>query len=819
MKKNEKENIEEALSKLSSTFLSPLPNLLSTFQTDPTLLRILLLLPRFIRLSDYSHLRQKKSFLELLRVLRQIYIQHTDLYVLEETASNLWFISTQSHQYAEEAKRMVGELGIEIIGNLEKAVEEEDENKEGSRDGNEIEEIKEKEAQILAALKRLVCLSRLMYIKDLEWNSHPTLEQQLSHFLVSHQQLYEQFALIHLLHLSFTDLMWHYTQIDRENPQRDTLIQMVQHSKKLISHLDFILHQSSAFPVKDEAFKLLSDLFVLFTGKLVGTNLSALSIPHDRLLPLQKIYHHYFHSLLEPEEEELNLRIEDTVGLKDKIEKKNDSDEEIVIPVKEQVLQEVRLWAMIHACKVVQYDQDLISMATSTKELSSNNSTLRHPLLAAAVISSYTKYTSEIDAVIKHCMNQLKATSPNTLLFAQYQALRYLYEEKEMELNKIRELAERFVFMFGFSAEKRSFVGIVKAGISYAVMDVPDHLSFLDCLIPFVNRSSPADITILAHFYASGVKIALQLAEKEEEEVDEEIWKPMQNFKEVLERKTSGGKGGKRGAASTRSSSPSPARSGRASPLLSTPNQRNRGRPSKPLTTTELEEDFNSAFEMRNETKSSSSRSSTNENKQGEIRKTGTKRSRSGGREERDGDVDLGLDLSLTPISRASIHSRTSDSGGGRHSSTFSSNSSLTPSTRQSLASVLESADEMDSASNRKKPRRGRGEKDREEEEEEEEKKEEIKTTATTRVLSGQQRTYGKKKGAAAKTTEEEEEEEEEEEGESLGQLEIEEAPTRPKRRLALPIRSLADVDEDFIGGSLSSTESQGNDEDFELSD
>lgn len=131
-------------------------------------------------------------------------------------------------------------------------------------------------------------------------------------------------------------------------------------------------------------------------------------------------------------------------------------------------------------------------------------------------------------------MLSLKTISTNTLLQAQFHGLEYCWSAQVPD-SELKTLATKFVNLHGINPNTRSFTGLFRHGLIYALANPPTNLKFLDVIIPFVQRASIADLKHLARIFQQFGTRCLDSVEPEDR-VEEE-WESIHTFTEVINKK------------------------------------------------------------------------------------------------------------------------------------------------------------------------------------------------------------------------------------------------------------------------------------------
>lgn len=139
-----------------------------------------------------------------------------------------------------------------------------------------------------------------------------------------------------------------------------------------------------------------------------------------------------------------------------------------------------------------------------------------------------------MDAFLKQFMSGLKAVSTNTLLQAQLESLEYCWRSEVPPVD-VRALSLKFVQAHNINPNTRSFAGLLRHGMVFALARAPDNLAFLDVLVPFVQRAGNDDLKAAARMFAQFGTRALAAVEPEDRTEDE--WTAVATFADAINKK------------------------------------------------------------------------------------------------------------------------------------------------------------------------------------------------------------------------------------------------------------------------------------------
>ena len=349
LKKSEREAVEEQTGAFSSVFIGVANQLLSLYLLDSTKVQLLLQMVRRTQLEQYELLRKKKEFGALLVLLRDIYLKHTDAAVLEEAAATLAFVCRNDHPLRDEAQTAATELASKLAAAFN-GLYERVHGSQVDMEGDAADSL----ASLQHALRRLLCVSRALSPPELAWDALPSLDKTLQFYAMNHAHQDEQDILVALLELAFSALQANVTRLQKdsehaageeeEEGKEEEEEEKESSSKKkkkkskrksggvsaaaaaaaasasaafasllssthrlqstFLSQLDLVFSFSGgpSAPVRDAAFAILADSFILFSGKFAASPLHSLVIGHDdpaKLQSLQAAFNAHFDAIMD----------------------------------------------------------------------------------------------------------------------------------------------------------------------------------------------------------------------------------------------------------------------------------------------------------------------------------------------------------------------------------------------------------------------------------------------------------------------------------------------------------------------------------------
>lgn len=423
-KKADREALLLEAQRFSAHFVTVGAQLLTLYQQDPTKLRVLLPILSQVDLTLYGELRKAADFTAILKRLKSIYTKHSDDGVLEEAANALRCFVDTEHQFKDQSFDVATELATELASEWHVAYER----VHGSQVDIEMDADERLEAMSVAlkrmtCLQRSLRLAQLQWdsMADLEkslnyyaLNHSEPKEQELLVLLM-------QFGFTTLAwnyHKLHDELMGasdeadggsaseadDADEMDVEEEQKSpaasskkkkkstrgkrastsasssakqSSIRDKKESAKLLvsthrlevaylSQLEIAMQSNDveAFAVKNAAYRVLSDCFILFTGKLAGTPLESLVIPADKLRSLQAEYNQYFITLI------------DATDVKHRIKGANEK-------LRATFIADQRIFAFKDAIKVALYDMNSLPSKDQMR------TPIRHRELAGMLLARF----------------------------------------------------------------------------------------------------------------------------------------------------------------------------------------------------------------------------------------------------------------------------------------------------------------------------------------------------------------------------------------------------------------------------------------------
>ncbi|XP_020599060.1 sister-chromatid cohesion protein 3-like [Phalaenopsis equestris] len=440
---------------ITAALMKSYPQLLQKFIADkaklPALVEILLLL----NLELYSLKRREQSFKSILDLIAEAFFKHGEEDALKSCIKALIFCSTESQADLQDyAKNKLKDLENELLVKLKAAIK--------------AVKVGDDEYSLLVNLKRL-------YEVQLKKNvANDDLYDELASILRDVKGLDDEVLGFVLLNM-YLQVAWSLYSIDGENPSEVSLTVLLSKRTNLFEQLEHLM--DSLVVVHEERRRtvlpfrvsiILAEMWNLFkTSKYASTKLESLGYCPD-LSTVQKFW----------------KLCEQILNISDETEDEFANEEYIEETNKDAVL--------LAAAKLV------INNAVSREYLGSE------------IISHFVMHGTSTSEIIKHLITVLKKTS-NDIPEMFLEALKRAYQrhtEEQLKSNYVTvtgksftdcvELANRLSATFSGAARNKfrlDILKIVKDGISFAFIDAPKQLSFLEAaVLSFVPKLVPSDI-------------------------------------------------------------------------------------------------------------------------------------------------------------------------------------------------------------------------------------------------------------------------------------------------------------------------------------
>lgn len=455
--KAQKESLESSRREITSAMMKSYPELLRKFLADKAKVSSLVEIIVHLKLELYSLKRQEQNFKTVVQLIKDAFFKHAEKDTLRSCMKALAFCSTESQaELRDFVQTKLKELENVLMVKLKFAMKE--------------AEVGDDEYSLLVNLKRLY-------------------ELQLA-FCVSNESLYEDLAGI-LRNLKNTDdevvgflllnmhlhVSWCLHSIDKENPSEASLSSLLSKRTTLFKQLEHFMHYilegrgdgKNRSLLASRVCTILAETWCLFKkSRFSSTKLEGLGFCPD-LSTLKN-----FWKLCEQ-----RLRVSDET-----------EDEDVNDEYIEETNRDI---VMIAAAKLVASD------------------TIQKDYLGPEIISHFGMHGTGVAEIVKHLIDVIKKTANDAVPDMFLEALKRAYNRHVEEISKsdeeplasksfkdCKDLATRLSgTIMGAAARNKhrpEVLKIVKDGISFAFLDAPKHLSFLDgAVLQFVPKLPASD--------------------------------------------------------------------------------------------------------------------------------------------------------------------------------------------------------------------------------------------------------------------------------------------------------------------------------------
>ncbi|XP_069804743.1 cohesin subunit SA-3 [Dendropsophus ebraccatus] len=494
--KDKKTRAEDRL-RLSRHLVVTLPHLLAKFSADEDKVAMLLKVVEYLQLEIYSTERQEKNLDLLLIQAHDIMQKHTEPRILEACSQSLYILCDRNMAFSKRTEIMLSQLVDMLIAQFQDHLP----------DILQVTDLDEDDVYNMAAtIKRL---SALYSAHDLtRWE----LFEPCSHIVqkaIDTSEVPEQILLPVLVCCHFS-LLWELFHFSKSQPPKDEDLAALR--RRLLSFLGMCQSLLSDLHcnVREQAFKLLSDLLVIF-GDHIGhgdrSHLQTLSCSPDLTLQAELAGFLVDHVFTNFEDEDIE-----------------DESEKL------QQLHERRV-LLAGYCKLILF----------------NTLDLR---FASEVFKYYVKYYTDYGDIIKEALSRSrrmsKEGSTRAILLCLTQAYTGLILEDvspdrrfSQPFLEIRDLARRFSLLLGPDQvrNREDVLLLHKEGIKFSLRPPagaawsPENVLFLDILSEFSPKLLRQDKASLLQY----LEETCQLCIPPEQAVEgDETWAPLHAYKKSL---------------------------------------------------------------------------------------------------------------------------------------------------------------------------------------------------------------------------------------------------------------------------------------------
>ncbi|CAA7398500.1 unnamed protein product [Spirodela intermedia] len=489
--KAQKEALENNRREITSAIMKSYPHLLQKYIADKAKVSPLVEIVVLLKLELYTLKRQEQNFRTILELIFDAFFKHGEKDALRSCIKAITFCSSESQADLQDfAQNKLKELENELVTKLKIAM------KEVAMGADEY--------SLLVNLKRLYEVQLTKYVAS------DGLFEDLTNTLSGLSDTGDEVMAFLLLNM-YLQVAWCLDSIDGENPNDASVLAVLSKRNTLFQHLERFLNSLSDVKGKgrnllaSRVCVILAEMWCLFKrSKYVSTKLENLG-HSPNYATLQK-----FWKLCERQ-----LNVSDET-------EDEDANEEYIEETNRDTI-------VIAAAK-------LVAGGTVSKDY-----------LGPEIISHFVMHGPSVTEIIKHLITVLKKNVNDDLYPMFLEALKRAYQrhlvnfpsnDDESSTSKsladCRELAVRLSGTFIGAARNKHRVQVLKIvndGISFAYIDAPKQLSFLEAaILPFVSKLVTTDIVDI-------LKDVEKRIENVNTDIDPSGWRPYYIFVDHLREK------------------------------------------------------------------------------------------------------------------------------------------------------------------------------------------------------------------------------------------------------------------------------------------
>uniref|UniRef100_A0A0E0HAK8 Cohesin subunit SA-3 n=1 Tax=Oryza nivara TaxID=4536 RepID=A0A0E0HAK8_ORYNI len=455
--KGQKEILENSKHEITTALLKKYPQLLRKYISDKAKISPLIDMMMLMKLELYSLKRQDQHFKAAIDLIADAFFKHGDKETLRSCIKAITFCCTNCQADLQNyAENKLKDLEDELVLKVKTAIKE--------------VEAGDDEYSLMVNLKRFYELQLSKPVKN--DGLFEDMYRILSHLKDMDNEV-KSFLLLNM----YLQLAWCLNAIDGENPSEASIDELLSRQSSLFEKLYYYLVVLPTYQKEGRSTTILScrvcvitaEMWCLFKKpKYSSTRLESLGY-----LPQLDVVHNFWKLC----EQQLNIP--------DEIEDE-DANEEYIEDTNKDVV-------MIAAAKLVLAD------------------TVSKDYLGPELVSHYASHGTSTTEIIKHLITSLRKNADNNMGALFFEALKRAYErymahvsdgENQTLIGKsyseCQDLAGRLAGSYvGASRNKNKseILKIIQDGVSFAFVDLPKQLSFLEAaLLPFVSKLPSSDI-------------------------------------------------------------------------------------------------------------------------------------------------------------------------------------------------------------------------------------------------------------------------------------------------------------------------------------
>lgn len=455
--KAQKEALENSRREITTVMMKSYPQLLQKYIADKAKVSSLVEIILLLKLELFSLKRQEQNFKAILELITDAFFKHGEKETLRSCIAALSFCCIESQADLQDyAQNKLKDLENELIVKLKSAMKE--------------VAVGDDEYSLLVNLKRLYELQLKKSV------SNDGLFEDMASILRDMKDLDNEVVAFLLLNM-YLHVAWCLESINGENPSEPSVTSLLSKRTTLFEQLEYFADVMSKIQKKGRSESvlsyricgILSEGWCLFKkSNYASTRLECLGYCPDASV-LQKFW----------------TLCEQLINVSDETEDEDANEEYIEETNRDAVV--------IAAAKLV---------ATNT---------VPKDFLGPEIISHFVMHGASITEIIKKLITELKKSANDDIPVLFLEALKRAYSRHVMDLSGVddeslasksfsecKDLATRLSGTFVGAARnmhKSGILKIVKDGISYAFLNAPKLLSFLEgAVLPFVSKLPGPDV-------------------------------------------------------------------------------------------------------------------------------------------------------------------------------------------------------------------------------------------------------------------------------------------------------------------------------------
>ncbi|KAK9139477.1 hypothetical protein Scep_009158 [Stephania cephalantha] len=491
--KAQKEALENNRRDLTVAMLKNYPKLLRKFISDKEKVSFLVEIIMHLKLELYSLKRQEQNFKDVLQLIKDAFFKHGEKDPLRSCVKAIIFCSNESQgELQDVSKNKLKELEDELIVKLKSAMKE----VVGGDD----------DYSLLVNLKRLY---------ELQLNKYVPLDNLFDDFvtiLTSYRNMDDE-VISFLLHNIYLHVAWCLQVIvNEESVSEASLSSLLSKRNTLVEQLQYYIDALSGVQENGSYGNLLgfrvSTILVETCCIFKRRNFSSTTLEKLGFCPETSVLQKFW------------KLCEKLLNISDETEDEDANREYIEETNRDAV--------MIAAAK-------LVASHTVPKDF-----------LGPEIISHMVMHGTSVAEIVKHLISVLKKTSNDEVPGIFLEGMKRAYERHVVGLSKshddtttsksfldFKELAARLSGTFVGAARNKhrlDILKIVKDGISFAFLDAPKQLPFLEGVLQFASKLPTADVLDI-------LKEVQKRTENVNTDEDPSGWRPYYTFLDHLREK------------------------------------------------------------------------------------------------------------------------------------------------------------------------------------------------------------------------------------------------------------------------------------------